>query len=507
MSRTRNTLRNGIWGAGQKVLMLFAPFIIRTLIIKNLGAEYLGLNGLFISLLQVLNLAELGFSSAITFSLYKPIAENNTTIVCGFLNIYKKIYKGVGLSILAVGLILSPFLHFIIKGNIPSDVNLHTLYFLYLFNTVVSYLLFAYKSVILEASQRNDIISRTQISILLTQYIVQIIMLVVFHNYYIYYIFTPIFTCLYNLWISYTVDKKFPQYKAFGTIPDSLKKDLKTRIKGVVIGKICTVSRNAIFGILISASAGLYSVATYSNYFLIITSLSSFLTVITSAMSASVGNSMAIESQEKNHKDFKKFTFIYAWISGVCLCCLVTTLQPFMQLWLGEKMLLPFYMVIGFGAYFYISTTGDVRSTYMNSKGLWWENRYRTIFESVSNILFSIIFLKIFGLIGVILGPLFSMCIFNFGMSSTILYKYCFPSFKCLNYWIEYFFYMTAALCACFLSESITSAIAKKIDNLYIYTILCIGISITISNILFIVFFHKMPYYKEGKTFLLKMTK
>lgn len=507
MDRTRNTLRNGIWGIGQKVLMLLAPFVIRTLIIKNLGAEYLGLNGLFVSLLQVLNLVELGFSSAITFSLYKPIAEDNKIVICGLLNVYKKIYKGVGIGILTIGLILSPFLRFIIKGDIPSDINLHLLYFLYLFNTVISYLLFAYKAVLLEASQRNDIIYRTQISTQLTQYIVQIAMLIIFHDYYAYYIFTPIFTCLYNIWLSNTVDKKYPLYKASGSISDKLKNDLIIRIKGVIIGKICAVSRNAIFGILISASAGLYSVATYSNYFLIITSLSSFLTVITSAMSASVGNSMATESEEKNHNDFKKFTFIYAWISGVCLCCLTTTLQTFMQLWLGEKMLLPFYMVIGFGAYFYILTTGDIRSTYMNSKGLWWENRYRTILEATSNIIFSIIFMKIFGLVGAILGPLLSMCIFNFGMSSTILYKYCFPSYRCLNYWTDYIFYMIVTFAACLSSEVITSKLMKPIDNLYIYLILCIVISIIISNLLFIIFFHKLSYYKESKIFLLKMIK
>ncbi|MCF0238149.1 MAG: polysaccharide biosynthesis protein, partial [Sphaerochaetaceae bacterium] len=145
MSRTHNTIRNSVWGLGQKALMLISPFIIRTLIIKTLGADYLGLNGLFVSILQVLNLVELGFSSAITFSLYKPIAEKNIPVVCGLMNVYKKIYRYVGFGILGLGLFFSPFLSFVIKGDVPSDINIYLLYYLYLFNTASSYLLFAYK--------------------------------------------------------------------------------------------------------------------------------------------------------------------------------------------------------------------------------------------------------------------------------------------------------------------------------------------------------------------------
>ncbi len=73
-SRSKNALRNIIWGFVEKCASLLIPFITRTIFIKVLGSEYLGLNSLFTSILSVLNISELGFGTAIVFSMYKPIA-------------------------------------------------------------------------------------------------------------------------------------------------------------------------------------------------------------------------------------------------------------------------------------------------------------------------------------------------------------------------------------------------------------------------------------------------
>ena len=104
-SRTYNAKRNIFWGLVNKFITLSLPFIIRTIIIRKLGVEYLGLGSLYSSILQVLNMAELGFSSAIIFNLYKPIAENDTGKICALMALYRKIYRIIGLGILTVGLI------------------------------------------------------------------------------------------------------------------------------------------------------------------------------------------------------------------------------------------------------------------------------------------------------------------------------------------------------------------------------------------------------------------
>ena len=78
------------------------PFIIRTIVIYYLGAEYQGLSGLFTSILQMLSLAELGFSTAVVFALYKPISEKNTDLICALVNYLNKVYKIVGIVVLGV---------------------------------------------------------------------------------------------------------------------------------------------------------------------------------------------------------------------------------------------------------------------------------------------------------------------------------------------------------------------------------------------------------------------
>ena len=109
--------------------------------IKVLGAEYLGLNSLFTSILQVLSISELGIGSAIVFSMYKPIAEDDKDTLCALLNIYRKIYYCIGTIILILGLLALPYLPHLISGSHPENINIYILYLIFLFNTVVSYYL------------------------------------------------------------------------------------------------------------------------------------------------------------------------------------------------------------------------------------------------------------------------------------------------------------------------------------------------------------------------------
>lgn len=145
INRTKNTVRNVFWGFIDKIVLLILPFITRTLILKLIGEEYLGLNGLFTSIITVLNIADLGFGAAITYSMYKPIADNDNETLCAILNFYRKIYRIIGCVILVIGFSIMPFLPHLIKGSVPDDVNLYLLFTIYLSNTALSYLLFAYK--------------------------------------------------------------------------------------------------------------------------------------------------------------------------------------------------------------------------------------------------------------------------------------------------------------------------------------------------------------------------
>ena len=180
--------------------------------------DYAGLNGLFSSVLMMLSISELGFGSALVYSMYKPIAEADDDKVCALLNFYKKVYRIVGCVILTLGLVLLPFIRSFINGEVPADINVYVLYLAFLLNTVISYFAFAYKSALLTASQREDISNRIMICVSLVMYGVQLIVLWFLKNYMVYVILSPVFTVITNIARSVVVGKVYPQYKCRGSI-------------------------------------------------------------------------------------------------------------------------------------------------------------------------------------------------------------------------------------------------------------------------------------------------
>ena len=151
IQRTQNAARNVVFGGLYNIYTTIVPFFMRTALIYFMGVQYLGLNGIFASVISVLNLAELGVGSAMVYSMYKPIAEDDKATICALMNLYRRYYRIIGLVIAAAGLCLFPFIPRLVKDDLPPDVNIYVLYSLFLCETVLSYWLFGYKNSILSA--------------------------------------------------------------------------------------------------------------------------------------------------------------------------------------------------------------------------------------------------------------------------------------------------------------------------------------------------------------------
>ena len=113
-SRTKNTVRNLYWGTWAKFISILTPFITRTAMIYVLGMRYVGLDSLFVSVLNVLSLAEAGFGEALVFSMYEPMAKHDAKAVNALLAFYRKCYRIIGIVILALGICMLPFLNFLV---------------------------------------------------------------------------------------------------------------------------------------------------------------------------------------------------------------------------------------------------------------------------------------------------------------------------------------------------------------------------------------------------------
>lgn len=496
VNRTRNTTRNATWGIVEKIILMVLPFVTRTLILKLIGEEYLGLNGLFTSIITVLNIADLGFGAAVTYSMYKPIANNDNETLCAILNYYRKIYRIIGLIVLAIGLIIMPFLPNLIKGSIPNDVNLYILFAIYLVNTVLGYLLFAYRKSLLHAYHRDDKISKIAITLHIVQYAAQILVLYFFKSYYMYVIVLPLITLTSNIVTNIVSKKMFSNIDCKGHIDAQLLNAIKKQVSGAFIGKICGQTRNALDGIFISSFLGLTQVAIYSNYFYIISAVHNFMNVITNSMIGGVGNSIAKESVEKNFKDFNKFTFLYAWIAGWLTCCLACLYQPFMRIWTGVDLMLPFGTMVLFCIYLYVLSASDIKNVYYTARGLWWEGRWRAIIEVIVNIILHYFATKYCGIFGIILASVITMLSVNFVYGIAILFKYYFSNESLVKYLLKHSFYFAITVIVC----SLVYWICSFLPDTTILNLLIIAVVATIlSNMVFYMIYRKTMVFNEIK--------
>lgn len=499
LDRTKNGIRNMLWGVLNRIINTVIPFAIRTVFIYSLGAEYLGLNSLFTSILTVLNLAELGFSNAVVYNMYKPIAENDTDTICALMNFYKRVYHIIGILVTFAGILIIPFLSKLIKGEVPSDINLVLLYLLYLGNAAVSYFLFAYKNCILTAYQREDIISKINIVLKFVMYAAQFLALVSIRNYYAFLLCMIANTIVTNIITAIYSDKYYPQYKCRGKISDENRAIIKKNIKGLMIGKLCLVSRNAFDNIFLSMFLGLQTVTIYGNYYYIMNAISGILTILMTSIGAGIGNSVATESVEKNYHDYMKFIFMYSWISGWCTVCLFCLYQPFMIIWMGNDLLFPMIDVFLICLYFYSLTMGDVRSQYSAATGLFWENRVYVLVEAVINIVLNYLLGKKLGVHGIILATWISIFFINFGWGSLIIFQNYFKNFKARSYYCAQLIYMLVVAIVTSITYYICSWIAI---SPWLTLVLRMIVCIVVPNTMFLAIYKRRPVFKESVLFV-----
>ena len=246
MERTKNASRNIIWGILNKIITLFMLFVTRTVMIYTMGMDYVGLGSFFSSILQVLSFAELGIGGAIIFSMYKPMAEGDDSKISALLYFYRSAYRVIGLIVLIVGLLIMPFLDFLVEGEPPRGTDIRVLFAIFLLNNVLGYFLFAYRQSVFSASQRVDIISKIGMILQFCLNISQIIILLLFHNYYAYVIVIPFITVLNNVVIAFVSKKMYPQFEPKGRIEKEERNAIWKKIGGMLFQKIGNIVLSAV---------------------------------------------------------------------------------------------------------------------------------------------------------------------------------------------------------------------------------------------------------------------
>ena len=485
-SKTKYSARNAAFGFVLKIVEILVPFIVRTAIIKVLGLGYAGLNSLFTSVLSVLNIAELGVGFTLVYSMYKPISDGDEIKICALMKLYRMYYRVIGVVILVLGLSIVPILPNLITGSVPEDINLYLVYFLNLGATVVSYWLFAYKKSLFSAHQRNDIISKIKIVTDLIKYTIQIVLLFVLKNYYIFLIVALAMQLVDNILNAIVATKMYPNYKAIGDIDAEERKRINTSIKDVFMGQLGYVVTTSVDAIVISSFLGLVPLAIYQNYYYILNAIIGFFTIFYHSCRASIGMNLIKKTNEENFKDFRFISFIVMFLLAFCISCLICVYQPFMRLWIGEEGLLDTACVILFGIYLLTYETCLLLGCYKDSSGKWHADRFRPLITAIANLTINITLVNLIGIYGILISTIVSYLFVNIPWLFSRLFKDVFlPEFR-KNYFFFILRLLAIVVALAFVSYIACSFIALSdvLTEIMVRLFVCSGIVIPIYMLL-----------------------
>lgn len=496
-TRTYKSVKNSIYAFGGQIISIILSFVSRTIFIHTLGAVYLGVNGLFTNILYVLSFAELGFSTAIIYELYRPLAENNERAVSALMNLYAKIYRIIGCSIFFVGILLCPNLEFFIKdlSVIPSDLPpLWIIYILFLINTSVSYF-FNYKRSIIVASQNGYIDSLNLLQFNLLKNILQIAVLVVFNSFVGFLVIQIICTFLGNVSVSYKADKLFPflaKYKS-EKVDKTVLHSIKKNVLGMAFSKLGGVVVGGIDNLFISKFIGVIAVGCYANYLLLTQTLKTIFIQLFTPLTASVGNYVVSKSVEDTYTFFKKILFFNAYLAIFFSCCLASIVNSFIGLVWGEEYVFSTLLTIGIVFNFYIDRIRQTSQIFIDVNGLFWQIKWRALIEAVVNIILSILFVKVLklGLSGIILAILLCNIFVNFWWEPYVVFHSFF--YKNMTYYYYANFKYVAVLISGYL---LLDFVNNYLPYNMLWLILRVVIDVFVINIYMYVIFRHSPEYQ-----------
>ena len=438
-SRLKNSALNFASGFLGRVLAILLNFAVRTIFIYCLNEAYLSVNGLYSNILTVLSLAELGFGSAMVYRMYAPVAVKDYQKTAALLQFYKKIYIIIGVVIFLLGLCVIPFMDYIIKDK-PDISGLTLYYILFLVNTSISYWFSSYKASVLYADQKEYIKTNVQNTMAILQSGLQIVLLLLFRKYLLYLLIQLAGNIFLNLYVAHLVDKRYPEIQTYQGASLSAEERVQIRkdTEALVLSRFGHVALNGTDNIIISAVVGVLWVGRLSNYTLICDSVTSVLCQITAAITGSLGNFFATEDKHAGYALFKKVEFLNFWLYGFSFIALVTLLDPFVQIWAGERFVLGLPISIAIAINFFVAGYMNTLWVFRSTIGLFKQGKFRPILVAILNIILSIFLRKLWGVFGVLFATFLSRAAISLWYDPLILHRYGFEV-SCKPFFARYF--------------------------------------------------------------------
>lgn len=487
-SRTGNTIKNATSSLFAQGLTAVLQFVCRSIFIKCLGNSYLSFDGLFSNILTMLSLAELGFGEAIIFCLYKPLAENDKKKIKALMDYYAKVYKIVSCVILLIGICVIPFFPYIMKDPPAVKESIYIIYFLFLLNTVSSYLLI-YKQSILIADQKSYIVNSIKMFVSIITIVIQIIFLLLTKNYIVYLVISIAITIFTNVAVSIFANKKYPaiKEKAKVNLDSETRKTISINVKSLLLYKIGTMLVTGVDNLLISSFIGVLSVGIYSNYSLVINKAGTIFRTVVTSSTGSIGNLNATETNDYKEKICRVMLFVTFWVFGFASVGMFILINPFIVFMAGEEYLFNTFTVLFLTLDFYLLGANSPMNVFRNAMGLYRYGKYRPMICAFVNLVVSLALIKPLGITGVVLGTFAA----RFGVTSwyepLVVYKYGL-NMKWKHYITRFLLYFLTTLAICGLCYVICLPFSDfTVINFVIKTI----VVTIVTNSIFILAFRK----------------
>lgn len=444
-SRSKAIIRNGAVGIVSQCVTMVLAFVLRSVFLKYIGEEMLGINSTFASLLEALSLSELGFQSAIVFMLYKPLQVNDKEKINAIINLLKSLYRFVGIFFLVASVVMLPFLRFILKG---VDVTPRIQLFFVMQASISAFTYFlAYPRSLLYADQKEYLSKLTDMIVNLLVSLATILSVVFLRSYGVY-LGLKIFGVIISNLIVFRHYRREYSFVHKVPVDKGLLREVWGNTKNIFVGRLAGFLYRSTANLMISSMISTVMVAFYGNYQTILVNLRTFIESAMTSMIPIIGNSLAnAKSVEEKESFFKFYSHVRYLIALIVVIPFLLLVDQFIEIWLGSKYVMSAVVKCLMAADLYIHLVHTPTYDFITAAGLFREARNLELFGAFLNIGISLVAIKVLGFAGVLVGTVVSQIVFWIGRSY-LVYKKCFAiSMKeYLKYWLREGLYLLAFL-------------------------------------------------------------
>lgn len=508
MKKNRSLL-NVIVAIVFKLILFPGNFLVRRYLIHLIGNEINGIYSLYLSIIGVLSVAELGIGEAIVFCMYKPIVEGDTEKTASLYNLFKRIYFVIGLIIAVAGCAVMPFLPYLAKGHSAVDVNLYLTFGLMLVSVVMSYS-FSAKTSLMNAYKDNYITTIITSSGLLLQYVLQIAVLFITRSFVWYIICCIIANAVQWILTEIIIRKKYPSIEKniAPKIDGETKNQIVKNVKAMFMHRIGGVFVNMADNLIISACLGIAILGRYSNYTMVMTAMTGTMALFFTPLTSTIGHLFV-----KDKEAFKTYySFFHAFnfaLGCVFFLGYYAVINSVISIFFGANLELNRAVIFVITLNHFIQFMRQTTLLFRDASGTFYHDRWKPLIEGGINLVLSIVFVLILrdfageeiAVVGVILATILTSLLVCHTVEPYVLHKHGMNSSP-HKYFIQNYLYIAIfAIMLVILDFSMVS-----FENVWIELLLngLIAVGLAMIPIVAVVYFNK-NFRSYVKSFLRKI--